>query len=94
MSENGLGEIEREIAEAIQGSTSIGDVVQMAKNSEDADVAYIMAYQLNVMYEANVRFRSKAALVTEDVQALMRMMDYMLRQRQVRPTPRRGQIKT
>jgi hypothetical protein len=85
--------IESDIADQVAADypTSIGDVIKMAKNSEDADVAYIMAYQLNVMYEANARFRSKPALVTEDVQALMRMMDYMLRQRQARPAPRRTQ---
>lgn len=85
--------IEADIADQVetQYPTSIGDVIKLAKNSEDADVAYIMAYQLNVMYEANVRFRGKPSLVTEDVQALMRMMDYLLRQRQARPQPRRTQ---
>jgi hypothetical protein len=84
--------VEDEIAEHVTAAypTSIGDVVRLAKNSEDQDVAYIMAYQLNVMYEANIRFRGKAALLTEDVQMMMRMADYMLRQRQARPMPRRA----
>ncbi len=87
-----MSDVESDIAAQIASDypTSIGDVVKLAKNSEDADVAYVMAYQLNVMYEANSRFRGKPSLVTEDVQALMRMMDYMLRQRQVRPMARRA----
>ncbi len=87
-----MSDIETDITATVdqQYPTTIGDVIKLAKNSEDADVAYIMAYQLNVMYEANARFRSKPALVTEDVQALMRMMDYMLRQRQPRQALRRA----
>lgn len=88
-----MSDIESDIAEHVSADypTSIGDVVRLAKDSEDADVAYIMAYQLNVMYEANVRFRGKAALMTEDVQMTMRMMDHMLRQRSAVSRPRRTQ---
>jgi hypothetical protein len=85
-----MAEAEEESQVETQYPTSIADVARLAKNSEDADVAYIMAYQLNVMYESNSRFRGKAALLTEDVQMMMRMMDYMLRQRQQRPMARRA----
>ena len=63
------------------------EVLQKAKQSEDRDVAYIMAMQLNCMYEANRTLRTSALLTEQDVTTCFRVMDYMVRERS--PTGRR-----
>jgi hypothetical protein len=67
----------------------LAEVLQKTKQAEDADVAYLMACQLNVMYEANTRLRGRAGLTASDTQACFRMMDYMIRERTVGANGRR-----
>ena len=73
-------DVESDIADEV-GKIPLKEVLQKAKQSEDRDVAYIMAMQLNCMYEANRALRMSAVLTEQDVTTCFRIMDYMIRER-------------
>jgi hypothetical protein len=73
-------DVEADIADEVS-KIPLKEVLQKAKQSEDRDVAYIMAMQLNCMYEANRALRMSALLTEQDVTTCFRIMDYMIRER-------------
>jgi hypothetical protein len=73
-------DVESAIADEVT-KIPLREVLQKAKQSEDRDIAYVMAMMLNTMYEANRTLRMNPLLTEQDVTTCFRVMDYMIRDR-------------
>jgi hypothetical protein len=68
-------DLEHEIGELARAA--VQDTAERA--SIDTDYAYIVAYQINVMIEANMRLRNSHRISGKDFAACLQIADYMTR---------------
>ena len=83
MADTNGGEATRQVTVALE--EELGEISrQLAKDTafkatQDQDFAYILAYQINVMIEANMRLRKTHRISGKDLAACLQLADYMTR---------------
>jgi hypothetical protein len=67
-------------AELTSPKTGLGikEVLDAAIAAENKDISHIMAMQMNVIVEANLRLRGQSALTYQDMMAYFRIVKFVL----------------